>query len=201
MKIILASGSAARQTMLRNAGLEFSTIASDTDEPALRAGSSAAPADLALMLASAKAANVAALAPKALTIGADQILLCDGKIYNKPKSLEDAAMHLRALSGRSHTLITAACIYQGTTQIWHHTGTPSLTMRTLSEADIASYIEAAGPKILTSVGAYQLEGLGINLFTDITGDFFTILGLPLLPLLAFLRAHAAQAAPAHALPA
>jgi septum formation protein len=188
MKLILASGSAARQTMLRNAGLEFSTIASDTDEAAIKAASTVSPAELALALAAAKAANVALLAPKALTIGADQILLCEGHIFNKPKSMAQAAEHLRALSGRTHTLITAACIHQGASQLWHHTASPTLTMRALTEADISAYLTAAGPKILTSVGAYQLEGLGINLFTDITGDFFTILGLPLLALLAFLRA-------------
>lgn len=196
MKLILASGSAARQTMLRNAGLEFSTIASDVDEAAIKAAATTGPAALAAALAAAKAANVALLAPKALTIGADQILLCEGRIFNKPKSMAEAASHLHALAGRTHTLITAVCIHQGGQELWQHTASPSLTMRPLTEADIAAYLTAAGPKILTSVGAYMLEGLGINLFTAITGDFFTILGLPLLPLLAFLRAHQAALAPA-----
>lgn len=117
MKLILASGSIARQTMLRNAGLEFSTIASDVDEAAIKSTSHANPAELAATLAAAKAANVALLAPKALTIGADQLLLCEGKLYNKPKSMAQAAEHLRALSGRTHSLITAACIHQGAQQI------------------------------------------------------------------------------------
>lgn len=195
MKLILASGSAARQTMLRNAGLEFSTIVSDVDEAAIKSASTASPADLAATLAAAKAANIALLAPKALTIGADQILLCEGQIFNKPKSMAQAAEHLRALSGRTHTLITATCIHQGSTQLWHHTASPSLTMRSLTEAYISAYLTAVGPKVLGCVGAYQLEGLGINLFTDITGDFFTILGLPLLPLLGVLRAHEAALAP------
>jgi septum formation protein len=190
MKIILASASAARQTMLRNAGVEFATIASDTDEAALKAGSTAAPAELALALAHAKAASVAAIAPKALTIGADQILLCEGRIFNKPNSLQEAASHLAALAGRTHTLFSAVCVHQGANPLWQHGASAELTMRPLSEAEITDYLHTAGAKILSCVGAYQLEGLGANLFTGITGDIFTILGLPLLPLLGFLRAHA-----------
>jgi septum formation protein len=188
MKIILASASAARQTMLRNAGIEFATIASDTDEAALKAVSTAAPAELAFSLATAKAASVAAIAPKALTIGADQILVCEGKIYNKPQSVAEAAEHLAALAGRTHTLFSAVCVHQGPAQLWHHTASATLTMRPLTASEIADYLKAGGAKLLASVGAYQLEGLGANLFEHITGDIFTVLGLPLLPLLGFLRA-------------
>jgi septum formation protein len=194
MKIILASASAARQTMLRNAGIEFATIASDTDETALKAVSTAAPAELALSLAAAKAASVAAIAPKALTIGADQILFCEGRIFNKPNSMAEAAAHLAALAGRTHTLFSAVCVHQGRVPLWHHTASATLTMRPLGDAEISGYLKAAGAKILGSVGAYQLEGLGANLFEHIAGDIFTVLGLPLLPLLGFLRDH--QAVPA-----
>ncbi len=193
MKIILASGSQTRQTMLRNAGLEFSVIVPDVDEAALKAASSANTAELALELADAKAAEIAQLCPWATVIGADQILVCDKRRFDKPKNLAEAAAHLQFLAGKTHGLVTAVTVHHGTQKLWHHIATPNLTMRSLSHADIDHYLAITGTRICSAVGAYQLEGPGVNLFSEISGDFFTILGLPLLPLLGFLRAHGAPA--------
>ncbi|MDE8349143.1 MAG: Maf family nucleotide pyrophosphatase [Acidocella sp.] len=193
MKLILASGSQTRQTMLRNAGLDFSVIVPDIDEAAIKAASSANTAELALQLANAKAAEIAALCPWATVIGADQILICEKRRFDKPKNITQAAEHLRFLSGKTHGLVTAVAVHHGTQRIWHHVATPNLTMRKLADDDIDAYLAASGNRICNMVGAYQLEGHGVNLFNDISGDFFTILGLPLLPLLGFLRERAVPA--------
>ncbi len=193
MKLILASGSQTRQTMLRNAGLEFSVIVPDVDEAAIKVASNANTAELALELANAKAAEIAALCPWATVIGADQILVCEKRRFDKPKNLTEAAEHLRFMSGKTHGLVTAVAVHHGTKHLWHHVATPNLTMRNLKNDDIDAYLAASGNRICNMVGAYQLEGPGVNLFSDISGDFFTILGLPLLPLLGFLREHAAPA--------
>ena len=124
---------------------------------------------------------------KALVIGADQILDCDGRWFDKPASMDEAANHLRALSGRTHRLVSAGCVATGGVVSWRHVETPSMTMRRLDDDFIADYLDRAGPSVLESVGAYRLEGIGARLFERIDGDYFTILGLPLLPLLAFLR--------------
>ena len=124
-----------------------------------------------------------------LVIGADQMLECEGVWFDKPESLAEAADHLAKLGGRSHTLISCACVVRDGARLWHHIDRARLTMRPLSQAFIASYIEQVGEAALTSVGAYQLEGHGAQLFSKIEGDYFTILGLPLLPLLDFLRHH------------
>jgi septum formation protein len=193
MKLILASGSQTRQTMLRNAGLEFSVIVPDVDEAAIKTASSANTAELALQLANAKAAEIAALCPWATVIGADQILICEKRRFDKPKNIAEAAEHLRFLSGKTHGLVTAVAVHHGTKQLWHHVATPNLTMRKLNDEEIDAYLAASGNRICSMVGAYQLEGPGVNLFSDISGDFFTILGLPLLPLLGFLRERAVPA--------
>ncbi len=187
MRLILASTSPARRHMLAAAGLNAPGVASNVDEAALKAVFTGPPAALALALAQAKAAAVARHHPGALVIGADQLLVCEGKVFDKPADLPEAAAHLRALSGRRHELITALCVLQDGAPPWTHIATAHLSVRPLSEAFIARYLAAEGSPILGCVGAYRLEGLGAQLFEHIEGDYFTILGLPLLALLGALR--------------
>lgn len=145
--------------------------------------------EIAAALSLAKATDVATSFPDRLVIGADQILDCAGQMFDKPPTLDDAAGHLRRLQGQTHRLVTAACIVHRGAPIWRVETTANLKMRILNDNEIADYVSSAGPDILGSVGAYRLEGLGANLFERIDGDYFTILGLPLLPLLAVLREH------------
>ena len=188
--LILASASQVRATLLRNAGVEFSVEAAAVDEELIKqqmADSDAA--ELAGLLADAKARKISARHPGALVIGADQILECDGQLFDKPEDRAGAADHLRALSGNIHHLITAACVLCDGEVEWQKTSTVRLTMRVLSDQFIDRYLDRAGDSVLRSVGAYRLEDLGAQLFTDIDGDYFTILGLPLLSLLDHLRRH------------
>ena len=179
-----------RARLLQGAGLAFDVIPSSVDEDAIKRADAAADVEaLAMTLARAKAAEVSARQSAAIVIGADQILECNGRRFDKPKDAAEAAQHLRAFRGRAHRLITACTIYRGQSEIWSHTSVPTLTMWDFDDAFIADYLARAGAGVLTSVGAYQLEGLGAHLFERIEGDYFTILGLPLLPLLAFLRAN------------
>jgi septum formation protein len=187
MQLILASTSAARREMLRAAGVEALALPSGVDEARLKAGFTGPPPALALHLAQEKAKAVAKSHPQAVVIGADQLLVCDGRVFDKPSDLAEAAAHLRALSGRTHQLITAVCVLQGDAVPWTHVETAQLTVRALSEDFITRYLAAEGAEILGCVGAYRLEGLGAQLFERIEGDYFTILGLALLPLLGFLR--------------
>jgi septum formation protein len=177
--------------MLREAGVDCTAIVSAVDEGALKHGFAGTPltgaAPLALALAQAKARAVALSQPGALVIGADQLLVCKGKIFDKPADMAEAAEHLRALAGHKHELVTAVCVLQGEAVLWSHVEAARLTVRPLSEAFIARYLAAEGEQILGCVGAYRLEGLGAQLFEHVDGDYFTILGLPLLPLLGFLR--------------
>ncbi len=190
--IILASGSAARRTLLHQAGVECLAMPADVDEAALKAALPALePGELAGRLAAAKAACVSQVAPAALVIGADQLLVCEGRRFDKPRDVQEAARHLRFLSGRTHTLVTAVCVHRAGEKLWSHVAEARLTMRPLSDAFVADYLAAEGAEVLGSVGVYRLEGRGAQLFTRIEGDFFTILGLNLLPLLAFLRADGA----------
>lgn len=179
--------------MLREAGIAALAIASGVDEAAAKAEFSGPPPALAQFLAQAKAAAVARTHPEAFVIGADQLLVCNRKIFDKPTSPAEAADHLRYLSGRAHELVTAVCVMQGGTLLWAHTESARLTVRPLSDAFIARYLTAEGAKILDCVGAYRLEGWGAQLFERIEGDYFTILGLPLLALLGFLRESGALA--------
>jgi septum formation protein len=194
MRLILASGSTARRTMLAAAGLNFEVAPAPVDEAALKAASQASPNALALELAAAKAQAISTRHPDALVIGADQILLCDGQMFDKPQNLAAAAAHLRTLRGRPHTLVTAVCVAQAGALTWTHVETPTLKMRNVSEAFLADYLQAEGPDICACVGAYRLEGRGINLFDTIEGDYFSVLGMPLLALLGFLRAAGATPA-------
>jgi septum formation protein len=188
LHLILASGSQARQTLLRDAGVKCFAMPPDVDEAALKRDFHGTPEELALALASAKAAMIAACDKQKLVIGADQLLVCEGQKFDKPVDLADAAQHLRHLSGRTHTLVTAVCVHQGDVCLWSNVAQASLTMRPLSEAFIAQYLAEEGEAVLGCVGAYRLEGRGAQLFAAVEGDFFTVLGLNLLPLLGFLRA-------------
>jgi septum formation protein len=188
--LILASASVARQTMLRQAGLDVEAMPAQVDEAAVKEAAKAdgwEAAELALALAELKAQRISVRFPAALVIGADQLLVCGDHWFDKPADLAGAAADLARLSGNTHFLATAACVYRGGAMVWHHVATPSLAMRRLSTAFIADYIAAEGDELCNCVGAYRLETLGSQLFSRIDGDFFTILGLPLLPLLDYLR--------------
>lgn len=192
MSLILASKSQARSQLLKNAGLQFTTMAADIDEraaeqPLVEAG--AAPDDIAQLLAEAKAQGVSGRHPGQLVIGADQTLGCGDQRFNKPQDDEAARRQLLALAGKDHQLHSAiACVKDGET-LWRYVSTATLTMRDLSPEEIGRYMARVGDDVRKSVGCYQLEGLGVQLFERIEGDYFTILGLPLLPLLGFLRDH------------
>jgi len=186
--LILASASTARAALLQGAGLAFETQPSDVDENELKARMKAEGAEATTSaLAELKARHVAKQAPGALVIGADQLLDCHGEWLDKARDRADAGDQLRLLRGRDHRLATSVCVVQDEACLWRFTAAPRLKMRDFSDRFIESYLERAGDAALGCVGAYRLEGLGAQLFADIEGDYFTILGLPLLPLLEFLR--------------
>ena len=187
--VILASASATRAELLRNAGLTLETVASGVDEEALKDAltqEGATPRDIADALAEAKAVKVSARRA-GLVIGSDTTLDLDGALYDKPGSLEEARAHLRAFRGRTHRLHTAAVIAEDGNAVWRRVETASLTVRDFSEDFLSKYMAAEGDALLGSVGCYRLEGLGAQLFSRIEGDYFSILGLPLLAILDYLR--------------
>lgn len=188
--LVLASASAARQALLAAAGLSFEVLSAEVDEAAIRRSARAdgtSPTALALVLADAKASRVAAQRPAALVIGADQLLVCDGDQYDKPADLTAARRSLQAMRGREHTLVTAVVCWQAGQPVWRHVAEPRLSMRAVSDGFLDAYLEAEGAAVLPSVGAYRLEGLGVHLFSAVQGEHAAILGLPMLPLLDFLR--------------
>jgi len=177
--------------MLESAGLSFSVQAPRVDEEAAKASLRAnglKPRDQADALAELKALSISRSTPD-FVIGADQMLAIEGDVLDKPKDLAEAKAHLEKLRGRTHELITAAVIAREGAIIWRHIDTPKLKMRAFSDAFLDQYLAQAGDSALHSVGAYQLEGLGAQLFERVEGDYFSVLGLPLLPLLSFLREH------------
>lgn len=170
--------------------MPFAVDPAGVDEAALKAALAAAgtrSCDAALALAEAKAQNVAGRHLGATVLGADQLLACDGVWYDKPAGRADAAATLRRLRGRTHKLISAAAAVRQGRVVWRHVATAQLTMRAFDDAFIERYLDACGDGVLGAVGAYHLEGRGAQLFERIEGDYFTVLGLPLLPVLAFLR--------------
>ncbi len=188
--LVLASGSAIRRQLLVNAGLNFIVEPAHVDEALVKqdlAREGASAEALAETLAELKARQVALRHSEALVLGCDQVLACGSMLFDKPADLDHVACHLRALSGKTHSLYVSAVIQQGDRRIWHVNRRADLTMRELSDAYIADYVAAVGQEVMASVGAYQLEGLGAQLFSRIEGDYFTILGLPLLDILGFLR--------------
>ncbi|AZO49868.1 MAG: Maf-like protein [Mesorhizobium sp.] len=189
-KIILASGSPFRKAMLVNAGVEIEAVPAEVDERALEAPlkhSGVSPEDVALVLAEAKATEVSERRPGALVLGCDQTLSLGDEVFHKPADMEGARRHLLALSGKTHQLNSAAVLARDGAVLWRHVGIASLTMRKLEPAFIGRHLARVGDKALSSVGAYQIEGEGIQLFEKIEGDHFTIVGLPLLPVLEKLR--------------
>ena len=188
--IILASSSPFRKSLLANAGITFAAVKPDVDERAAEAplkGSGATPEDVALVLAIAKAAEVSERNPRALVIGCDQTLSLGDEIFHKPADMEGARRHLLHLSGKTHQLNSAVALVRDGETLWSQVAVARLTMRKLEPVFIGRYLAGVGDKALSSVGAYQIEGEGIQLFDKIEGDYFTIVGLPLLPLLASLR--------------
>lgn len=188
-QIILASGSKIRAQLLQNAGVEFTTVVARIDEEMMRqslTAEEASPRDIADTLAEMKAQKVASKHPEALVIGCDQILSFENACLAKTKSPEEAIAQLKEMRGKRHQLLSAAVIYGEGKPLWRHVGVVRLHMREVSDAYIAAYVARNWESIQHSVGAYKLEEEGVRLFTRIEGDYFNVLGLPLLDLLSYL---------------
>ncbi len=189
--LILASRSASRRNLLTAAGLAFASVPAQVDETSAIEAMTAegvAPRDVADALAEMKALKVAGAAPRdAIVLGADQVLDLDGRIFETPRTREEARAHLRALRGKRHALHSAACAAVNGAVVWRHVATARLTMRAFSDAFLDAYLDAAGEALTTTAGAYAVEGLGLHLFSRIEGEQSVILGLPMLELLQFLR--------------
>jgi septum formation protein len=190
-RLILASQSRARQTMLSGAGIAFDVVPARIDESALRAArladdANASAPDIAALLAKAKAESISQLHPQSFVIGSDQVLECEGELYEKPSDLGQAANHLQALRGREHRLVSAVALARNGAVDFMARDTARLWMRQFSDAYLDQYLKSEAG-ICDCVGAYRLEGRGLQLFERIEGDYFTILGMPLLPLLGALR--------------
>jgi septum formation protein len=186
--LILASQSRARQMLLANTGIPFDAVPADIDERAAQKDSGlSAPGEIAGLLAREKALFVSSKHPGRYVVGADQTLALGNRLFSKPADRTQAAEQLRALAGRTHELFSAVAVARDGKIVFADVGIAKMTMRGLAESEIEAYLDQAGEAVTTSVGAYQLEGLGVHLFERIEGDHFTILGLPLLPLLTFLR--------------
>lgn len=191
-ELVLASQSQARKNLLKNAGLTFEAVPAKIDESEMKLSLQAAGAtakDTAIALAELKALKISRDFPGHFIVGADQMLECNGVWFDKPADMSHARAHLSALRGKTHQLQNAVCVAKSGTIIWHYSNSASLEMRKFSDDFLEDYLQNAGEDILSSVGAYQLEGLGAQLFNRVEGDFFSILGLPLLPLIDFLRGH------------
>jgi septum formation protein len=190
-RLILASKSAARKMLLANAGLQFEALSADIDERTIEAGlevSKADPIEVARVLAVEKAKALSLLYPQALVIGCDQTMSLGSRVYHKPATMDEAFSHIKSLSAATHQLNSAVALVKNGELLWDYVSSAHMHVRELSDAFIEHHLQRVGERALTSVGAYQLEGEGIQLFEKIDGDYFTILGLPLLPLLSKLRA-------------
>jgi septum formation protein len=186
--LILASQSRARQTLLADAGINFEAVPAEIDERAVQQASNlTAPADIARLLAREKSLAVSARMSGRFVVGADQTLALGSRLFSKPAGRAQASEQLRALAGGTHELHSGVAVARDGKILFADVTSARMTMRKLGEAEIDAYLDEAGEVVTSSVGAYQLEGLGVHLFERIEGDQFTILGLPLLPLLAFLR--------------
>ena len=195
-QIYLASASQTRVQLLRTAGLVFEAKPAAIDEEAIKEAGIAEEIeadDIAITLAELKAEKIARQY-SGYIIGSDQLLTCDGEIFSKPKNQDQAIAHLEKLAGKTHRLHNAVVVFQNGRRIWHHCSHADLTMRKLGSEDIAAYLAFCGKQCLSSPGCYQIEAAGAQLFTEIKGVYYDILGLPLLPLLAFLREHGLQPA-------
>jgi septum formation protein len=191
-RIILATASPTRQAMLRDAGLSFESVPASVDEESLRQAAMAdelSSADAATLIAEMKARQISGRYPDAFVIGADQLLDCNGQWYAKPADRKEAEHTLRSLSGLTHHLVTAAVVFRNGQRLWHQVESPSIAIRTLPEDFIASYLDALGKDMTATPGVYQIEKLGAHLISRIDGSPYAVLGLPLLPLLSFLREH------------
>jgi septum formation protein len=186
--LILASQSRARQMLLANTGIPFETVPAVIDERAVQVDSGLSlPGEIAGLLAREKAGFVSSKTPGRLVVGADQTLALGNQLFNKPAGRAQAGNQLRQLAGQTHELHSAVAVARDGKIMFCDVSVARMTMRPLADSEIESYLDQAGEAVTTSVGAYQLEGLGVHLFERIDGDHFTILGLPLLPLLSFLR--------------
>lgn len=191
-RLVLASASATRRALLERAGLRFEAQVAGVDEAAIKQAAQAEgipPADAAIILAEAKAERIARRDPEALVIGSDQLLVCEGRWFDKPDGIEGARAHLRALSGKRHELVNGTVARRGGERVWQDVTVARLTMRDLSDDFIETYLRAEGDAVCASVGAYRVEALGVHLFSRIEAEHSAILGLPMLPLLRFLRQH------------
>ncbi|KAB2750161.1 MULTISPECIES: Maf-like protein [Brucella] len=189
-KLVLASKSPFRSALLKNAGIEFSTASADINERAVEAPlyeTGATPEEVAQVLAEAKALDVSEKNPGAVVIGCDQTLSLGDEIFHKPADMEAARRQLLKFSGKTHQLNSAVVLVKDGKTLWRHVSIARMTMRDLDPGFVGRYLGRVGDVALSSVGAYQVEGPGIQLFDKIEGDYFTIVGLPLLPLLAELR--------------
>jgi septum formation protein len=194
--VVLASGSETRKSMLSAAGVSFEVLPAVVDEEEIKAALQAEGSDSAFIaesLAEHKARVVSRKLPTALVIGADQILECGNKIYSKPLDLTAANEQLKSLRGKDHTLISSVVLFRNGQRLWHNTDNAFLQMREFSDNFLDNYIAELGDDLLQGPGCYKVEERGIQLFSKITGDHFTILGLPLLPLLDYLRLQGAVA--------